>query len=63
MRTSIIAYKFNGERGNWCGGVIRDGTEPICDSARDGIGFKTRAEALAWAREQKEKLEAMAAAG
>ena len=53
MSLSVTAYRFNREPHNWCGGIIRDGYEPIADSAREGIGFRTRAEALAWAREQK----------
>ena len=53
MSLSITAYKFNSEPHNWCGGVIKNGTEPIIDSARDNIAFKTQHDALNWAREQK----------
>jgi len=57
MRLSITAYKFNSEPHNWCGGVIKNGTEPIIDSARDNIAFKTQHDALNWAREQKRNLK------
>ena len=58
MRLSITAYKFNSEPHNWCGGVIKNGTEPIIDSARCyGITFRTMNDALNWARDQKRNLK------
>ncbi len=54
-RYQIVAYRFNREPHNWCGGVF-DGPQPVRDSATEGVGFYTRLEALEWARDVKRRL-------